>query len=175
MAVSLSSQLDTRNNRLLPLEGQFLNFLIDGGLEKQSIYFKTNFEYQLYFNVIKATYAKFQASLYSINYMNASVPKSRYFKLGGSSSLRGFDENSFLFPRFHIFTFELINQQKRPMQIKTFIDVGSNKAMDFKEYLYGYGFGFKQVNDKTIISVDYSLNSNKRQGGKIHLKWSARL
>ena len=59
--------------------------------------------------------------------------------------------------------------------MKTFIDIGSNKLISIKEYLYGYGFGFKQVNDKTIISVDYSLSSYKWQGGKIHLKWSARL
>ena len=175
LAVSFNSQLDTRNHRLLPLEGQFFNLIIDGGLEEQSIYLKTNFEYQLYFNVKRAIYAKFQTKIYDLTYMNGNVPKSRYFKLGGSSSLRGFHENSFLFPRFHIFTFELINQQKKPMQIKTFIDVGTNKATSLKEYLYGYGFGFKQVNDKTIISVDYSLSSQSSRGGKIHLKWSARL
>ena len=175
LAVSFNSQLDTRNHRLLPLEGKFFNLMIDSGLEERSIYFKTKFEYQLYFNVMRATYVKFQTSLYNITYINGNVPKSRYFKLGGSSSLRGFDENSLLFPRFHILTFELINQQKKPMQIKTFIDIGSNKAMSLKEYFYGYGIGFKQVNDRTIISVDYSLSSHKLQGGKIHLKWSARL
>ena len=41
--------------------------------------------------------------------------------------------------------------------------------MSFKEYLYGYGFGFKQVNDKTIISVDYSLSSYKWQRVKFTL------
>ncbi len=175
LAVSFSSQLDTRNHRLLPYAGKFFNVIIDGGLEKQSIYFKTTFEYHLYFNFINATYAKFQTNIYDITYLNGNVPKSRYFKLGGSSTLRGFDENSFLHPRFHVFTFELIHQQKRPIQLKTFLDIGSNKFMSFKEYLYGYGFGFKQVNDKTIISVDYSLSSYKWQRGKIHLKWSARL
>ena len=61
------------------------------------------------------------------------------------------------------------------MQMKTFIDIGSDKLLSIKEYLYGYGFGFKQVNDKTIISVDYSLSSQSSRGGNIHLKWSARL
>lgn len=149
--------------------------MVDGGLERQAIYFKTNFEYQLYFNVIQNTFAKFQTNIYNITYLNGNIPKSRYFKLGGSSSLRGFDENSFLLPRFHAFSLELINQQKRTMQMKTFIDIGSDKLISIKEYLYGYGFGFKQVNDKTIISVDYSLSSYKWQSGKIHLKWSARL
>ena len=138
------------------------------------MYFETNLEYQLYLNLFRTTYAKLKANIYDITYIRGNVPKSRYFKLGGSSSLRGFDENSFLFPKFHVFTFELINQQKRPIQIKTFIDMGSNKITSLKEYLYGYGFGFKQVNDKTIISVDYSLSSYKGRG-KIHFVWSARL
>ena len=174
-AVSFSSQSDTRNHRLLPSNGKFLNLMIDGGLERQAIYFKTNFEHQIYFNVIQNTFAKFQTNIYNITYLNGNIPKSRYFKLGGSSSLRGFDENSFLLPRFHVFSLELINQQKKTMQMKTFIDIGSDQLISIKEYLYGYGFGFKQVNDKTIISVDYSLSSYKWQGGKIHLKWSARL
>ena len=175
LAVSINSQLDTRNQRLLPSKGKFLNLTVDGGLERQSVYFKTNFEYQLYFNVIKKTYAKFQTNIYDITYLNGNTPKSRYFKLGGSSTLRGFDENSFLLSRFHVFTFELINQQKKTMQMKTFVDIGSEKLSSIKKYLYGYGFGFKQVNDKIIISIDYSLSSYKWQGGKIHLKWSARL
>ena len=175
LAVSFNSQLDTRNQRLLPSKGKFLNLIIDGGIERKSIYFNTNFEYQQYFNVIQNTYAKFQTNIYDITYLNGNVPKSRYFKLGGSSSLRGFDENSLLFPRFHVFTIELINQQKSAMQMKAFIDIGSNKFISSKEYLYGYGFGLRQVNDKTIISVDYSLGSHKWQEGKIHLKWSARL
>ena len=126
--------------------------MIDGGLEKQSIYFKTTFEYHLYFNFIHSTFARFQTNIYDITYLNGNVPKSRYFKIGGSSALRGFDENSFLHPRFHVFTFELINQQKTVM-LKTFVDIGSNKFMAFKEYLYSCRFGFKQVNDKTIISL----------------------
>ena len=175
LAVSFNSQLDTRNHRLLPLEGKFFNLIIDSGLEGKSMYFKTDFEYQLYFNVIRATYAKIKTNMYNITYVNGNVPKSRYFKLGGSSSLRGFNENSLLFSKFHIFSFELIHQQKKPLQIKSFIDIGSNKPMSPKKYLYGYGFGFKQVNDRTIISMDYSLSSHKIQGSKIHLKWSARL
>ena len=174
LAVSFNSQSDSRNQRLLPSRGNFLNLIVDGGLERQSMYFKTTFEYQKYFNIIQKTYVKFQTNIYDLTYLNGNVPKSRYFKLGGSS-LRGFDDNSIILPKFHVFSFELINQQKRTMQIKTFIDMGSNKLLSIKEYLYGYGFGFKQVNDKTIISVDYSLSSYKWQEGKIHLKWSARL
>ena len=60
------------------------------------------------------------------------------------------------------------------MQIKTFIDFGSNKLLNIKNYLYGYGFGFKQVNDETVLGIDYSFSSYKWQDGKIHLKWSTR-
>ena len=77
--------------------------MVDSGLEKQSMYFKTNFEYQLYLNVIRATLCKIKTNIYDITYLNGNVPKSRYFKLGCSSSLRGFDENSFLFPRISCF------------------------------------------------------------------------
>ena len=39
--------------------------------------------------------------------------------------------------------------------------MGSNKIGNIKEYFLGYGFGFKQLNDKTMLSIDYSLSSNK--------------
>lgn len=173
-AISISSYLDNRNNRLLPVSGKFYNLTIDGGLDKKNIFIKTNFEHQLFLNVLGNTYGKIKTVFQGISYLKNNVPKSRYLRVGGSSSLRGFDENSFSFPQFNIFTFELINKQIRPMQIKTFIDFGSDKLLNTKNYLYGYGFGFKQVNDKTVLSIDYSLSSYKWQDGKIHLKWSTR-
>ena len=175
MAFAFNSLLDTRNHRLLPSKGKFFNLNVDGGLEKKSIFLKTQFEIQQYFNLLKAIFAKFQITFHDITYLKGNVPKSRYFQLGGASDLRGFDEGSLIFPRFHIFTFELINQQDRPFQIKTFVDMGSNKIGNIKEYFLGYGFGFKQLNDKTMLSIDYSLSSNKWESGKIHFKWSARL
>ena len=175
LAISINSELDKRNNRLLPLSGNYFKLMVDSGLDEKSMYFKTNFEYQLFLQLMKRTYVKIQTVVYSINYLSRSVPKSRYFKLGGSSSLRGVNEESILLPQFHILTLEFIHQQKRPLQIKSFIDLGFDNFANYNNYLYGYGFGIKQVNDKTIFSIDYSLSSYNWESGKIHFKWSARL
>ena len=175
LAISLNSDLDKRNDRLLPSSGKYFKLMVDGGVDKKLMYFKTNFEYQLFLHVKGNIYTKIQTVSHNINYLDGAVPKSRYFKLGGSSSLRGVNEESLLKSQFYIFTLEFIQQQKRKMQIKSFIDLGLNKFTNLKEYLYGYGFGIKNVNDKTIFSIDYSLNSHEWENGKIHFKWSARL
>tara|TARA_B100000035_G_C20988308_1_gene548914 strand:+ start:129 stop:1460 length:1332 start_codon:yes stop_codon:yes gene_type:complete len=175
LAISLHSEFDQRNDRLFPSLGKYFKFLVDGGLDEKTMYLKTNFEYQLFSHIFRNTYTKIQTSSYTINYLEEPIPKSRYFKLGGSSSLRGFNEQSILKPQFHIITFEIIQQQKRTFQVKSFIDLGSDKFTNFKEYLYGYGFGIKHANDKIIYSINYSLSSRKWESGKIHFKWSARL
>ncbi len=175
LAISINSEFDTRNDRLLPVLGKYFKLMIDVGLDEQSMYYKTNFENQLFLQLMQSTYAKLQNVVYSINYLRGPVPKSRYFKLGGHSSLRGFDEESLLKPQFHIVTLELIHQQKGRLQIKSFIDLGLDNFVNYNEYLYGYGFGIKQVNDKTIFSIDYSLSSNKWENSKIHFRWSAKL
>jgi len=174
-AISLNSELDTRNDRLLPFSGKYFKLMVDGGLDEKAMYFKTNFEYQLFLHVFRNSYTKIQTISHVIHYQDEPVPRSRYFKLGGSSSLRGVNEESILKPQFHIFTLEFIQQQKEALQIKSFIDLGSDKLTNFKEYLYGYGFGIKNVNDKIIFSIDYSLSSRRWESGKIHFKWSARL
>ncbi len=175
LAIALNSNFDTRNDRLLPSSGKYFKLMVDGGVDKKKIYFKTNLEYQLFFHTLGNIYTKVQTVSHNINYLNGNVPKSRYFKLGGSSSLRGVNEESLLKSQFYIFTLEFIQHQKRTLQIKSFIDLGLDKVTNFKEYLYGYGFGIKNVNDKTIFSIDYSLNSREWENGKIHFKWSARL
>ena len=149
--------------------------MVDGGVDEKAMYFKTNFEYQLFLHVFRNSYTKIQTVSHVIHYLDEPVPRSRYFKLGGSSSLRGVNEESILKPQFHIFTIEFIQQQKEALQIKSFIDLGSDRLTNFKEYLYGYGFGIKNVNDKIIFSIDYSLSSRRLESGKIHFKWSARL
>ncbi len=175
LAISLNSELDVRNDRLLPYLGKYYRFMVDGGLDEKSIYLKTNFEYQLFLHVVRNSYTKIQTVSHIIHYLDEPVPKSRYFKLGGSSSLRGINEESLQKSQFHIFTLEFIQRQKKTMQIKSFIDFGLDRITNFKEYLYGYGFGIKNVNDKIIFSIDYSLSSRKWESGKIHFKWSARL
>ena len=175
LAISLNSELDTRNDRLLPFSGKYFKLMVDGGVDEKAMYFKTNFQYQLFLHVFRNSYTKIQTVSHVIHYLDEPVPKSRYFKLGGSSSLRGVNEESILKPQFHIFTIEFIQQQKRALQIKSFIDLGSDRLNNFKEYLYGYGFGLKNVNDKIIFSIDYSLSSRRWESGKIHFKWSARL
>ena len=117
---------------MLPFSGKYFKLMVDGGVDDKAMYFKTNFKYQLFLHVFRNSYTKIQTVSHVINYLDEPVPKSRYFKLGGSSSLRGFNEESILKPQFHILTMEFIQQQKRTLQIKSFIDLGSNKLTNFK-------------------------------------------
>ncbi len=175
LAVTLNSELDIRNDRLLPSTGKYFRLMVDGGIDEKAMYLKTNFEYQVFLHVLRNLYTKIQTVSHIIHYLDEPVPKSRYFKLGGSSSLRGINEESLLKSQFHIFTLEFIQQQNKAVQIKSFIDLGSDWLVNFNDYLYGYGFGIKNVNEKIIFSIDYSLGSRSWESGKIHIKWSARL
>ena len=175
LGVSIKSELDTRDDRLLPLSGQFFNLMIDGGLDGETRFIKTGLKHQVFFHIYNNTYANFQTHINGINYSSGLVPKSRYVYLGGASSFRGFNEQEFAFTQYQIFTMELINQQKSPLQLKSFIDLGSNKFNLTENYLFGYGLGIKQLNKNSIVSFEYSLGSKKQKGGKIHIKWSAKL
>ena len=132
IAISLNSEFDRRNDRLLPSSGKYFKLALDGGVDEKAMYFKTNFEYQLFLRVLRNLFTKIQTVSHTIFYLDQPVPKSRYFKLGGSSSLRGIDEESLLKPQFHIFTLEFIHQQKRRLQIKSFIDLGLDGINNFK-------------------------------------------
>ena len=122
LAISLNSELDMRNNRLLPYLGKYYRFMVDGGVDEKSIYLKTNFEYQLFLHVLRNSYTKIQTVSHTIHYLDEPVPKSRYFKLGGSSSLRGIMKSRFS-NSISYFYLEFIQQQKRTLQIKSFIDL----------------------------------------------------
>ena len=68
LAISLNSELDTRNDRLLPFSGKYFKLTVDGGVDEKAMYFKTNFEYQLFLHVFRNSYTKIQtvSSCYSL-------------------------------------------------------------------------------------------------------------
>ena len=85
------------------------------------------------------------------------------------------DEDGTLEPFKKIYTIELGYDTNRLMQIKCFIDIGSDKLNVFEKNWIGYGFGISQINEDFIINFEYGLSNNSFDSGKLHLKLITRL
>ena len=89
--------------------------------------------------------------------------------------MRGYDEQYFRTTQFQIPSFELGYDTNRLMQLKCFMDIGSDRLNIFEKNWIGYGIGISQINEDFIINFEYGLSSNSFENGKLHLKWVTRL
>ena len=174
-AFSLSSKRDTRNDRLMPSQGVYAHTIIDGGLQDGSGFVHNECALQTYFPVT----ANFNGSIKwigkGIHMFSTPVPKSRYEWFGGTASLRGYREQEFSAPQFQVASLELGYQAKGSVQTKLFIDMGSDRLNILATNWIGYGIGLSQVNEHSIIRVEYALSNHSISTGKLHIKWISRL
>ena len=56
-----------------------------------------------------------------------------------------------------------------------FIDIGSDKLNPFYDQWIGYGIGITQVNEDSILKVEYALPDRSMDGAKLHIKLISRL
>ncbi|MBA66162.1 MAG: hypothetical protein CMG55_10215 [Candidatus Marinimicrobia bacterium] len=173
-AFTIVSLFDNRNQRLQPTTGKLFKIKFDGGWDNNSTFINSEIYYISFFHIINNSYLKLQYLSKGISYFKELVPKSRYILLGGSSTLRGFQEQEFSLTQYQVFTLEYLIQQKLPMQLKVFIDMGSKYFNPFEKTMVGYGFGINQINDNSIISMDYAIGNSIKSIGKIHIKWLTR-
>ena len=106
--------------------------------------------------------------------LKKKIPLSRYKKFGGTSTLRGFNENQFFNTQFQILTFETGYSVAPSIQTKLFFDIASKDLNLFDNYLIGYGFGLYQVNNNSLVQIEYALSNLTPSQGKIHFKWITR-
>ena len=175
-AFSFSLLRDSRNERLLPNRGQFFCVDMDLGLQDKSTFLKSKFDYQYYHSLKSKVHVFFQLRLNNIHDFEKPVPKSRYMFYGGTSTLRGYKEQSFASPNFQIATLEFGFQPVREFEGKVFLDGVLDETVEGEPLKYGYGFGITQINKNTLIQIEYALSKEGGiNDGKLHIKWVSRL
>ena len=172
---SISSSRDSRNNRLLPSKGSFLNTILDAGLQNNSGFLKSEIELEIYRQIFQQLHGSIRWIAKGINGFSSLVPKSRYLFYGGASNLRGYREHEFLSTQYQIISLETGLQLNSAIKTVIFIDCGSEYLNVFQKNTIGYGFGLTQINKNSIIRLEYGLSENSSfSNGKLHLRWSSR-
>ena len=174
-AFSLFSKKENLNDRYLPTSGNAMKINADGGLDGKTFFLNSGIKFLKIGQINRNIFYKISYNANGILYKGANVPKSRYHRFGGSSTLRGYDEQYFRATQFQIPSFELGYDTNRLMQLKCFMDIGSDRLNIFEKNWIGYGIGISQINEDFIINFEYGLSSNSFENGKLHLKWVTRL
>ena len=175
-AFSLSSSSDTRNNRFMPNQGTKITTSVDAGLQNNSGFMKGEFDFQHLHPFTPKIRGLLKWMGKGIYGFESAVPKSRYVLYGGASSLRGFREQSFTATQFQVATLETAYQPNRSFQTNVFFDMGSDRLNILENKKIGYGIGVSQLNERTLIEVQYALASGQGfSDGKLHIKWISRL
>ena len=176
-ALSISKNTDTRNQRYLPTKGKKINISIDAGLQKKTEYIETEFDIQQYFEIWKKFNVMLRLQGKGLHDFKVIIPKSRYMIYGGSGTLRGFKEQNFSAPQFQVGTIELNYKPVNMIQTGIFIDCGTDKLNLFNNNNnVGYGLGFTQVSNKTIIKIQYAMAKGQNfSDGKLHINWISRI
>ena len=174
-AFSVSTQNDSRNNRILPSNGRFTYSIIDGGIDREKLFINSYFKMMSFYSLNDNLSIKLQWMMRGLYYHNYIIPKSRYLIFGGGSTLRGYQEQSFMSTQYQIYTFELIYHQISNFQASYFIDLGALNLNPFSKYIIGSGLGMTQISENYIIKLEYALSNLNLKEGKIHLKWISRI
>lgn len=169
--ILFASAKDSRNNRFMPTKGFYLKNEVDIGLQNQSTFVQIMNTLHM-FNIAKNKF------LFNMKYLfkglfdfNGNIPKSLYYNYGGASTLRGFKENQFSSPYFQILTLEQGLKMNSTSQIKLFVDFASNRVNFFDRNQVGYGIGFYQSNNNSLIHIEYAINNLSSDNNKIHFKF----
>ena len=106
-AFSLFSKKENINDRYLPTSGNALIINADGGLDGKTVFLNSGIKFLKIGPINRNIFFKISYNANGILYKGANVPKSRYHRFGGSSTLRGYDEQYFRATQFQIPSFEL--------------------------------------------------------------------
>ena len=173
-AFSLNSKKNNTNSRFLPSYGNIIEINVDGGLDRNMRFVKSSIFYKKIFPFYNQAFINFIINGKFIHYQKNSIPKSRYFRYGGASSLRGYDEQQFQAPQYHVSSFELCYKPRNYIQVMLFLDMGSHQLSSLSNYLYGYGIGLRQISKESVINIEYGLSDLNLENGKLHIKWMTR-
>ena len=169
---SISFDKNLLNNRLLPTSGRLISFEGDFGLNDNIIFTDLSLYYNNYFLITKSLYSKIKFNAEGLNVLIDKVPKSRYKNYGGSSTLRGYNDNQFMNTQFSISTIELSYILSSTLHPFLFLDLASKNFNVFEDTFIGYGFGFKNNNKNILLNFSYAFSKEKIlfSEGVLHMK-----
>ena len=173
-AFTINTRLDDTNNRFLPTKGGIIDIGIDGGLAEGLRFISSSYKMSKIFSLNKLLF-KLKWLGKGIHYHRSVVPKSRYERFGGTSTLRGYDELVLSATQFQVISTEIGYVPFSKMKLTSFIDIGSDRFNIFDKSLIGCGIGLSQINEDSVLKIEYALSSTSMSRGKLHIKLISRL
>ncbi len=174
-AISMTSKMDNTNDRFLPTDGSAMRLTIDGGLDGKSRFIHGSYLMNKFYSYKDNMLFKLKWIGKGIYYYRSNVPKSRYEWFGGTSTLRGYNEQAFRSTQYQVFTSEIAYFLMNTMQMTFFIDIGSDRFNPIDNEWIGYGIGISQINKDSILRVEYAISGKSMDGAKLHIKLISRL
>jgi outer membrane protein assembly factor BamA len=112
--------------------------------------------------------------------LSSTYFENELLRFGGINSIRGFEENSLQASMYGVLNSEYRFQLNSSIYVHSIIDVGyfENKITDFREKLFGYGFGFGILTKSGLLKLNYANGKSENQkfkfsNSKIHLSLTA--
>ncbi len=158
-------------------------FYIDGGylignrindnLKMQQNIFQFLIEYNIHFNSRNAILLKT-----TTQYLNTTNPyENELFRIGGINSIRGFNEQSILTPKYNVTNLEYHFKVNTASYLYTITDFAilNNINTDTTTQLYGLGLGYFLNTKNTILNLSYAVGTNYKSplnlnNSKLHIK-----
>lgn len=174
---------DTRDNRFRPTTGQHDTFWVEttGGILKgENQYTKYMLAMRRYFAISKnrKTVAAVQSVGGQTTIGEGFVPIYDMFSVGGSSTVRGYEEREFLGTRVFYTNFELRQNIAKSFDVVGFYDIGSawgtdynRKSLDY-DLKQGYGIGIRLQTPLGPVALDYG-KANDRSDGTTYINFGS--
>lgn len=173
-SVYLNSIIDHRNDYWIPDQGYYVN--IDATVGSGHI---NNVDYnnlqvlvnaQKYFRVTSITSVLTKLYGQGVWVDVGKVHIGEQPRYGGINTLRGYTEDIFKSNWVLIPTIEISAKMSGKQKIDLFYDFAIQDK--YTENPFGYGIGFTQVSDNSVLRLFYALNKNdKIKNGKIHIQF----
>jgi outer membrane protein assembly factor BamA len=184
ITTGVSLKYDTRDDPYAPMRGILFNnldsyskktikgppSLITAATQTKINLQRIQLDLSLFYSLFKRQVIAF--GIHGRELLGSSFENSDLYKLGGTSTLRGYLENQFLGSRVAWSNLEYRFLLTRRSYIFTFFDAGYyfNDAVDNKEdYKLGYGLGLSIETGLGVLAVSFALGKGDSfSQGKIH-------
>lgn len=174
---------DTRDNRFRPTNGLHDTFWVEttgGMLKGENQYTKYMLAMRRYFAISKnrKTVAAIQSVGGQTTIGDGFVPIYDMFSVGGSSTVRGYEEREFLGTKVFYTNFELRQNFAKNFDVVGFYDIGSAWGTDYnrKNLSYdlksGYGLGIRLQTPLGPVALDYG-KANDRSDGTTYINFGS--
>ena len=170
-SITLVFNNKTLDSRVLPKKGFRYELKINRGIQNKSDFIENNLNFESYYPIHNQYNLKLSSKSRLI-WSNSSIPKSRYVFFGGSSTLRGYGENQFSSSDFQIISADIGFNKGDNFRSSIFFDQGFTLKQNPNFRKTSFGVGIIQINDKSIIKIQYGMPLNKSiSDGKMHIKF----